>query len=374
MFINNSRIKELNTCQQRFAWKYLQGICENERLHFLLGTSIHEGLAVAQAHGIKAGLEKAIGIYEDVVKQTQDFQQFQLMETTDMDGFEAFGKDVVITGFLEAHQKLEEHGIKVVFTEAEFDVEHGQWHNDITAHFVDAAGTEHFRMPTYEEIAAGISSPHKYSEDVSCSCYRKHHIIGRIDGLALYNGAYYILDYKTHARNDNNYWDQYIIDSQFSIYLHIAEKQLQAQMPGLKLAGICIVGIYKPSTSQVAAWNNRTKDPVNRKSMSDYMAGKGSVHFYPRTNEQLNVALRAVESKANEMERRIATNDFPPALHSTACTGFGRCQFFDVCLGGHSGPIDILEHTNFKIRQEQDYVQIAEAVHTGIQTETMQDM
>lgn len=215
----------------------------------------------------------------------------------------------------------------VIQPECKFEVAIGsKRHNCIFKHWRhNLDGTEMWCEPSAAEIEGGWVAPAHDTLDLGCICAGPHLLTGRSDALVNWRNTLWLLDWKTTSLSGDQFWDQFFLDMQITSYIYGIKKST-----GLTPAGVMIGAIFRPSDSQVAAWNKKRKYGPN-KGVIDYLSfGRES---FLRTDEDLARLERELFDFCEEWEWRVVNNRFGMSPISHACKSYNRrCDYMDSCL------------------------------------------
>lgn len=228
---------------------------------------------------------------------------------------------------------------QILQPECEFDVKlPGTEHNCVWMHHIQEGVGEVWGPPNSEAILAGIIHPaHRNSqslaERVKCPCWQPHRLVGRTDGLALWNKALWLLEHKSSAISGENFWSNFRLTIQPTIYIYGIWKHL-----GLKPSGVLVNLITKPSEAQVANYNSKRKYGAD-KTIADYVTY--SREGFLRTDEDLLRVEQQMIDLCNEWEWRIVNGKFPMSNIPQICTQYNRLCDFHGCCTSHDAASDL---------------------------------
>lgn len=217
----------------------------------------------------------------------------------------------------------------VIQPECKFEVPLGeQGHNCIFKHWYNKEIREEmWSEPTADDIIYNrVRSPHS-GPAMNCSCWGPHKLTGRTDALINWRNTLWLLDWKTTSLSGDQFWDQFQLDFQITSYIYGIWKSSGGK---LKPSGVMIGAIFRPSDSQVAAWNKKRKYGPN-KGIIDYLSfGRES---FLRTDEDLDRMEKQLFDFCEEWEWRVVTNRFGMSPISHACKSYNRrCDYMDNCV------------------------------------------
>lgn len=340
MIINHTRFSE--TCWRKILNKYHRRFASGHSMSRTDGVAYHAGTAVALAtKDWSAGLAAARLAFDKEITAA-NLMPAELYQAED-------NWEVTELMYRLYEKHYAEEDIQIIQPECKFDVpltDHK--HNCIWLHWMErSTGKEFWSVPDPESILAGeVMSPHG-KPDPECKCWGPHRVVGTIDTIFLWKGAMWINDHKTTSSNPDQFWGQWGLNYQPSIYIYGAQKAL-----GIRPKGFVINAIFKPSEAQVSAWNARRKSGAAQ-TPKDYL--KFERQGFLRSDEDIERARRDFVSKCEEWEWRILTGNFPLSPPpQQVCRMYNKdCEFKPLCMD-HDSP-DTL--TSYPIRNEYDYVE-----------------
>jgi hypothetical protein len=237
-------------------------------------------------------------------------------------------------------------GLTVIQPECQFDIAlPGSQHNCIMQHWaelVDGKWVEKWNLETTPEdfrnhvrraiggpsptaiLEKRVYSPHLTS-DLNCPCWQPHHLIGTTDAVCRWNRELWLMEHKTTAIGGEQFWSQFRLDLQPTVYLYAINKTL-----GLPVNGMIVDALFKPSQRQVAQWNSRRKN-TEHQSEKDYL--KYSHEIFLRTPAQLAAIEQDLLETCHEWERAVVEGRFPLSNTRTTCVAYNRmCEYSESCL------------------------------------------
>jgi hypothetical protein len=318
VILNISRAKELLKCPRSAFNRYHLNMSGERSMNLVDGGAFHKGIAEGQA---KRDWQEAL--IEAKKQFNTDLSAANLMPEED---FLADAHWQVVKKGIELYKEnWQDFGMTVVQPECSFDVEiPGTEHNDVTLHWVDPNGDEHWGMPDPTSILArAVGTPHS-RPDPSCPCYRSHRLVGRVDGILSWQGYFWLQEHKTTSIIDDRFWNQWQLDLQPTGYIYGVHKAT-----GIRPRGVVFNAIYKPSESQIANWNSKRKHGPPQ-GVTDYM--KYERQIFLRDDASLRQFERDFTSYCDEWEWRILTGRFPLAPLNGHCYNYNRqCDFHFGC-------------------------------------------
>jgi len=188
--------------------------------------------------------------------------------------------------------------------------------------------------------------------DVKCRCYQPHRLVGKTDAVVSWNNNIWLDEYKTTSISGQQFWDQWQMDVQPTIYIWGIWKSL-----GIRPRGFLLNAINKPSEGQLASYNSRRKNGPP-KEMSDYIGY--SREAFLRTEQDLQRVENLMREICNEWEEEVMSGSdrmshktpfqINPGGHS--CMSYNRkCDYWSSCMA-HDDPNE-LEALS---KRQEDYV------------------
>jgi hypothetical protein len=294
------------------------------------GGAFHLGVATGRAkHDWQAAREAALAQFEeDVKKSTIPEEQLYLIEEH---------KELVFAMIKCFEEQYEHEVYQIIQPEVQFDVElTGSWHNCIFLHWMDHNAVEHWGAPPAEAIMARRVYPAHPYPDTACKCWQPHRLVGKTDAVVAWNNNIWLDEYKTTSISGQQFWDQWMIDLQPTVYMYGIWRTL-----GVRPSGFLLNALYKPSEAQLANWNNKRKNGPP-KSEKDYLSL--SREAFLRTKEDLLRAEQQMLQVAREWEDEITSGSRPQrepfAMNpgGQTCMSYNRkCDYWGACLA-HDEP------------------------------------
>jgi len=240
--------------------------------------------------------------------------------------------------------------IEVIQPECEFDFPlSNSSHNCIFKHWRDRnTGADVWRLPTAEEILSrAVTTPHPQL-DPNCVCFAPHRLVGKTDAVVMWNTPsgrnLWLLEHKTSSREGDVFWDNFLLDLQPTTYLLGIWRTL-----GIRPRGFIINQIFKPSDSQVKAWNGKRKYGAP-KDVADYI--RYNRQAFLREDQDLLRAEEQYKELCDEWEWRVQNGQWPLTNVQGICQLFNRrCHYHSLCMS-HDSP-ELLE--SYQLRTP-DYV------------------
>lgn len=321
------------------------------------GGAFHHGVAVGRAtkDWSLARIEADKIFAEDAAKSAIPPEQIYVLEEH---------RDLVHK-MLKCFEEQYEHEVyQIIQPEVEFDVElPNSKHSCIFIHWMDEDGHHHWGEPPAELILAHkVFSPHDirhpkhYIEPsalgAGCPCWISHRLVGKTDAVVAWNNNIWLDEYKTTSISGQQFWDQWQMDVQPTVYIYGIWRSL-----GIRPRGFLLNAINKPSEAQVANWNSKRKDPKTNKSIADYISY--SREAFLRTEEDLKRVERLMLQTAMEWEEEVLSGSERMQARTPfqynpghACTLYNRkCDYYSACLA-HDEPGEFAGMA----RRQKDYV------------------
>jgi hypothetical protein len=336
MIINFSRSKTFHLCQRKaFNWHH-RGLEGQRSMNLVDGGAFHKGVAVGRAtkDWSQAYAEADRLFDEDVKKSPIPEEQIYLIED----------HRELIHQMIKCFQDHYEHETyQIIQPECEFDVPlpHSS-HNCIFIHWRSRVdGRDYFTPPTPEDILLHrVQTPHA-EPDRECFCWQPHRLVGKTDAVVSWNNSIWLDEYKTTSIQGQQFWDQWVMDLQPSVYLYGIWKSL-----GIRPRGFLLNSIFKPSEAQVSAWNKKRKyGPA--KEEKDYI--QFSREAFLRTEEDLMRTERLMLQTAMDWEEQVVSGSermmnrvpFQYNPGSMSCLNYNRkCDYWSACLS-HEDPAEL---------------------------------
>jgi hypothetical protein len=311
------------------------------------GGAFHAGVAAGRASkDWQQAREVADKLFsEDVKKSSIPEEQLYLVEE----------HRELVHAMLKCFEEQYEHEIyQIIQPECEFDVAlPGSEHNCVFTHWKSAqTGEEVWRQPTAEEILGHLVTPAHTHLDSTCPCFQPHRLVGKTDAVVSWNQNIWLDEYKTTSISGQQFWDQWQMDVQPTVYIYGIWKSL-----GIRPRGFLLNAINKPSEAQVAGYNSRRKNGP-AKQIKDYIRYEREAFL--RTEEDLLRVEKLMLQTAQDWEEEVCSGskrmlqrtpfEYNPGSHT--CMSYNRkCDYWSACLS-HEEP---QEFESFA-RRQADYV------------------
>lgn len=273
----------------------------------------------------------------------------------------------VVERILEVYREgFEKEVYQVIQPECEFLIDlPGTEHNDISMHWVDGNGEQHWDCPSAEDIIRGVYSPHalSYPENLKfstyaekdltiqqakqCRCYQPHKLTGKTDAIVHWNGNIWLLEHKTTAISGQQFWSQWQLDIQPTAYIYGIWKSI-----GIRPRGFVLNALVKPSEGQVAGWNSRRKHG-EPKNIADYI--KYEREAFLRTEEDLARVEQTISAVADDWEASMLKGyqrGFYMSPVPGACVAYNRLCDFHAACSSHDSKDSLMSIG----KRERDYV------------------
>lgn len=255
----------------------------------------------------------------------------------------------LVRRMLEVYREnYETEDYQIIQPECSFDVElPGSMHNCIWLHWVDRrSGEEYWGEPLPEMILEGRVKPAHSSEDTTCRCYTPHRVAGKTDAIVAWKNNIWLLEHKTNALQGEQFWGQWDLDIQPTIYIYGIKRSLN-----IRPSGFVLNAIHKPSESQVNSYNQRRKYGPP-KEIADYISFERRPFL--RSVEDLVRVEKQLIHFCEEWEWRIAQGYFDMSPIRGACMAYNRrCDYYTACLShDEPGNFDAL------VQIEPDYIDV----------------
>ncbi len=360
MILNFSRSKTFRLCKRKAFNSYHRGLEGQRSMNLVDGGAFHHGVAVGRAtKDWKAAKAAAKELFKmDTAKSNIPPEQLYLLEE----------HWKMVDKMLSCFEEQYEHEVyQIIQPEVEFDVPlPNSEHNCIFLHWMDEKGHTHWGQPPADKILRHkVYSPHSetgygdftsgiYKPKTECACYQPHRIVGKTDAVVAWNSNIWLDEYKTTSISGQQFWDQWQMDVQPTLYIWGIWKAL-----GIRPRGFLLNAINKPSEGQLASYNNRRKSGPP-KEMTDYIGY--SREAFLRTKQDLLRVEQLMRDTCNEWEEEVMSgsermaNKTPfqinPGSHS--CMSYNRkCDYWSACLAhDEAGELEALG------KRSEDYVDI----------------
>lgn len=335
MILNVSRMKKFYTCKRAAFNTYHRHLSGSRSMNLVDGSAVHQGIATGMATRDWAkAKERARESFEENVKESNLLPE------------ENYLKDQhwkVVARILEVYQEgFGKENYQVIQPECEFTVAiEGTEHNDITMHWLDNEGNEHWDCPTAEDIIRGVRDPHMirgmvhdvHNSTQSCKCWQPHRLTGKTDAILYWNGNIWLSEHKTTALSGQQFWSQWTLDIQPTAYIYGIWK---SGLP--RPRGFVLNALVKPSEGQVAGWNKSRKDHTQDKDIAHYI--KYEREAFLRTEEDLSRVEQTIIAVADDWEAAILkgyNRGFYMSPVPGACVAYNRlCDFHAACVSHDS--------------------------------------
>jgi hypothetical protein len=344
MITNISRLKAFMACPTMAFNRYHRHVEGPRSLNLVDGSAFHKGVALGQATKDWPSARAAA--------QTQFHHDYEAANMMAEEEFLRTTHAALVDRMIECYQEqYQTQDIVVLQPECEFYVEIPHTHHhDITMHsyVVEENGErrEVWGMPPTDAIIQRRVVHFHHREDKDCPCFRPHALTGRTDGILSWGGHIWLQEHKTTSIKGDQFWQQWHIDMQITGYIYGVWKST-----GMLPKGVILNAIYKPSESQISAWNKSRKNGPP-KGIVDYVEYMREIFL--RTPEDLQAFEKQLVDYCNEWEWRILNGTFPKANIPAHCFNYNRkCDYYGACLG-HDRPEDF---ENLALR-EFDYVDL----------------
>lgn len=338
MIINSSRAAEFLLCKKKAFNDVHRGLRGPKTFSLIDGSAMHRGIAY--------GLAKKD--WEGALKEAERGFEEDKAQIKALPEEEAFIFDnhlKLVKRMVECYKdSYQEEQFQVLQPECEFDVVlPGAYHNCIWMHHIETCGQgqinpygfeEKWGVPNSEAILEGrIYSPHTTPAE-DCECWQPHRLVGKTDAVVLWNRAIWLLEHKSSADNSEDWWTDFRLTIQPTIYIYGIWKHL-----GLKPNGVLVNRITKPSEGQVKNWNNKRKDHSQDKDVVDYIT-YGREAFL-RTDEDLARVEQQMIDLCNEWEACIVSGKFSMSNIPLVCRQYNKlCTYHGMCTS-HDSPADM---------------------------------
>lgn len=314
MIINNTRARTALTCWEKAFRHYHQNLtAKTKSLDLAAGAALHAGIA----EGFSGRWDGAREVAVRKLREETEGMIWLPGEETEIEDYDRL-LEVMLEKFKAAY---DEEPMQIIQPECEFDVElPGPKHHCVWIHHFS-----HRRLqvgpPSWQDILAG--------NVVRCDCDNclvRHRVVGKTDAVVNWKGAMWLQDHKTTSIEGEQFWRQFLIDIQPTIYLYGIWKSL-----GIMPSGFIINAIFRPSQRQVNSYNAKKRSGF-RTGMADYV--RYSREAFLRTAEDMVRVERQLIGLCDEWEERIVSGRFPLAQTGSICTMYNRsCDFFELCCG-----------------------------------------
>lgn len=353
MIISSSRAAQTK-CWRRAFNTYHRNLSAPRSMNLVDGSGLHDSVA----HGFAtkdwdAALRVArVKFDEGIAVSTIPEEQSYLIE----DHWDLVCK--MVQAFKEG---VARETYTVIQPECSIDVPlPGSEHNCIWLHHIELAEPPGGSNLAFEEkwgtpspqaiLERRVVSPHGDSlvERKACSCYVPHRLVGQTDAIVNWNRVLWLLEHKTDSTTGEQFWDQWELDMQPTLYIYGIWKSL-----GMLPKGVIVNRLSKPSEKQVSAWNQKRKLGSDPKGVGDYIKYERQV--FTRTTEDLLRIERTMIDLCNEWEWRILNGNFRHALQRGTCTEWNRkCDFHFPCVcHEEEGSFDGLSPRNMRYDDEK---------------------
>jgi hypothetical protein len=353
MVINSSRWQTAASCWRKVFNYHHRRLKGATSMPLVDGAGFHEGMA----HGLASkdwelAERKAVEKFDEAVKSSNLLpEEFFIIEEH---------RNLVRKMLACYRDNFESEQYEILQPECEFEVALPDSHHScVFLHWFDRADwSEHWGEPPADLILAGRVASHQEAAGVlhspnhphNCACYQPHRVKGKTDALVLWNfggsRGLWLFEHKTTSISGNQFWNQWFLDNQPTIYIYGIWKAL-----GLLPSGFILNSIVKPSEAQINNWNSRRKYGPPKK-VEDYITYERQAFL--RTKEDLLRVEEQLRDCCNEWESRITTGKFPLSNTRSICHQYNRsCDYHQMCIS-HDQPSE-MEALAFR---EKDYIDI----------------
>lgn len=147
---------------------------------------------------------------------------------------------------------------------------------------------------------------------------------GKVDALTIIDGQYWLVEYKTSGKVDNNYFERLEIDDQITSYIYALQRTMN-----IKIAGVIYRVIKKPGIKQT---QKETLAQYHERLLKDYQERPDFYYFeskFYRSQEDLakfeNDLWYFTQQLLYEKRQDINTRN------ASRCMDFGTCTYFPIC-------------------------------------------
>lgn len=359
MVINSSRVQTAMLCWRKaFNQQHRRLAAPRTSFNLIDGSGFHEGVA----HGL-ASKDWSQAEQVALAKFEEDLPKAGLLPE---EFYTADQHRSLVRKMLSCYRDNYEHEqYQVIQPECEFEVAlPGSEHSCVFLHHWELTGrewVEHWGPPSAEAILEKRVRSHRQMYDTTvsdrfqiypqeCSCWQPHRVKGKTDAVVMWtfggSRGLWLLEHKTTAISGQQFWNQWLIDLQPTVYLYGIWKAL-----GIKPSGFILNAINKPSEAQVSNWNSRRKYG-QAKGVEDYISYERQAFL--RTEEDLLRCEQQLKDWCDEWEWRVTNGKFPLSNIRNICFSYNRaCDYYTLCLS-HDQPS---EFENFGVRSA-DYIDV----------------
>lgn len=352
MIINGSRAQVFLTCKRKAFDQFYRRLQSREKsMNLVDGGAFHAGVAAGLA---SKDWEQARKLAHEEFRKRDRGVEITLPGEEFLEEDHLDLVDAMLDCYRENYEEVE---YQVIQPECSFDVElPDSKHHCLFIHHGLPRGSRS-DPPVYSEEFIDYYNGPPREEDVlggkvmrcPCpACFVPHRLVGKTDAVVMWtfggSRGLWLLEHKTTAVMGPQFWDQFLLDIQPTIYLYGIWKSL-----GIRPAGVVVNGIWKPSESQVAAWNKKRKSGQSSKPR-DYI--KYERQPFVRTLEDLERLEKQMIDICDEWEIRMLMGKWPMSNVRTTCISYNRkCDFHGLCMS-HDQP----ELIQLMARRPLDYV------------------
>lgn len=319
MLMNISRLKDYIACPKKYFNRYHENLQGARNFNLIDGGAFHKGMAHGQA---TSNWHAAVSLAKEQV--TTD------AAANNLDEFEALEHAELVEYLLSvAGDSWQQRGMSVVQPECEFTIPiPNTEHYDITMHWFNLhEGKSMWGMPDPESIRLKhVAAPHTIMDGpAKCDCWRPHYLMGRADGILLWQGAWWLQEHKTTklSLESDQFRDQWALDMQLTGYCYGIWQAM-----GIRPHGVVLNGIYKPSDKQVSYWQSRSKDP---KPLKEYTKFRSDI--YERTEADCLRFARDFSAWLDKIEYDILHGTFLMSPLSMHCRSYNTpCDYHNMCI------------------------------------------
>lgn len=267
----NSRLKCLQTCPMKEKFRYRDNLVPTGKRRALqIGTAVHKGIEMwsvaAGVQELKAGFAFPENT-EEANEQTIALATVQAM----------------LEGYFAIYDEFTEH-----HPEATFDL--------------------------------GMRYPIKGGKLRTSRAMR---ICGKIDDIAVIDGAQWLVEYKTASQIDKSYFDRLYVDSQITMYMMAARRM------GFNPVGVIYRVLKKPLIRQR---QNETVEAFTERLRMDYLQ-RPEFYYYEtrlyRDQSDLEAFERDLWYQAKQAEKN-AQKGFC-GRYTQSCSAYGTCPYLPLC-------------------------------------------
>lgn len=345
MIINSSRATSAFTCWRKTFNRYHRQVGGARALALVDGGALHKGVAAGLAtKDWNRAREAALEQFNIDVEAAELIPEEEPLRDAHL--------NLVLEMLKVFSQYFLDEDYQIIQPEAEFKVElPNSYHNCIWMHHLEEGKDGSLKEirdapPNPAAILEHrILSPHPVPDE-TCACWTPHQLAGRADALMWWKNNLWLHELKTTAMKGGTFWDPFQFLRQPTIYLYGVWKALK-----VRPSGFIVSAIYKPTLSQVEAWNKKRKYGPP-KDQIDYLGYEREAFL--RSEEDLKAVEEEIIELCDEWEARVLRGKFckePLGMH---CLAYNRrCDYYDLCCS-HDDPTELEALTP----QPQDYIDI----------------